>query len=82
MKYLVGHYYNGYFGTGTTGPYKVYKARNKHDAERMYQYEFGYLGGIICSVLRNKCLFLNKEIKINSKELCNIILRSLKEEIK
>lgn len=41
MKYLVGHYYNGSFGTGTTGPYKVYKARNKHDAERMYQYEFG-----------------------------------------
>ena len=36
MKYLVGHYYNGYFGTGTTGPYKVYKARNKHDAERIF----------------------------------------------
>ena len=80
MKYLVGHYYNGSFGTGTTGPYKVYKARNKHDAERMYQYEFGYLGGIKCSVFRNKCLFLNKEIKINSRDLCNIILRSLNND--
>lgn len=80
MKYLVGHYYNGCFGTGTTGPYKVYKARNKHDAERMYQYEFGYLGGIKCSVLRNKCLFLNKEITINSRDLCNIILRSLNND--
>ena len=77
MKYLVGSYYNGSFGTGTIGPYNVYKARNKHDAERMYQYEYGYLGGVICSVLRNKCLFLNKEMKINSRELCNIILRSL-----
>lgn len=77
MKYLVGNYYNGSFGTGTTEHYKIYKARNKHDAERMYQYEFGYLGGVLCSVFRNKCLFLNKEIKINSRELCNIILRSL-----
>lgn len=80
MKYLVGSYYNGCFGTGTIGPYKVYKARNKHDAERMYQYEFGYLGGIKCSVLRNKCLFLNKEITINSRDLCNIILRSLNKQ--
>lgn len=80
MKYLVGNYYNGCFGTGITEPYKIYKARNKHDAERMYQYEFGYLGGVICSVFRDKCLFLNKEIKINSRELCNIILRSLKRD--
>ena len=61
MKYLIGRYYNGCFGTGTTAPYKVYKARNKHDAERMFQYEFGRLGGVKCSVFRNKCLFLNKK---------------------
>lgn len=77
MKYLVGYYYNGSFGTGATEPYKIYEARNKHDAEKMYRYEFGLLPGIICSVFRNKCLFLNKELKINSRELCNIILRSL-----
>lgn len=28
MKYLVGSYYNGSFGTGTIGPYNVYKTRN------------------------------------------------------
>ena len=33
----------------------------RQDAERMYQYEFGFLGGIKCSVFRNKCLFLNKK---------------------
>lgn len=80
MKYLVGNYYNGSLGTGTTEHYKIYNARNKHDAERMYKYEFGCIGGVLCSVFRNKCLFLNKEIKINSRELCNIILRQLKDK--
>ena len=80
MKYLVGSYYNGSFGAGTLGPYKVYKARNKKCAEKMYQWEFGYLPAVVCSVFRNKCLFRNKEIDINSRELCNVLLRSLKND--
>ena len=54
MKYLVGSYYNGSFGAGTLGPYKVYMARNKKCAEKMYQWEFGYLPAVVCSVFRNK----------------------------
>ena len=29
MFYLVGNYYNGAYGEGTTGPYRLIKAKNK-----------------------------------------------------
>ena len=79
MTYLVGYYYNGVFGEGTTEPYRVIKAKNKREAEKEYCLQTGLYGRVCCSVFRNKCLLRNMS---KSRNLYNVILRMINNKIK
>lgn len=74
MVYLVGYYYNGAYGEGTTGPYRLIKAKNKREAEKEYTLNTCLYGKVVCSIFNKKCLFRNMQ---TSREACNIILRML-----
>jgi len=74
MLYLVGYYYNGAYGEGTTGPYRLIKAKNKREAEKEYTLNTCLYGKVVCSIFNKKCLFRNMQ---TSREACNVILRMI-----
>lgn len=74
MLYLVGYYYNGAYGEGTTGPYRLIKAKNKREAEKEYTLNTCLYGKVVCSIFNKKCLFRNMR---TSREACNVILRMI-----
>lgn len=74
MLYLVGNYYNGAYGEGTTGPYRLIKAKNKREAEKEYTLNTCLYGKVVCSIFNKKCLFRNMR---TSREACNVILRMI-----
>ena len=74
MLYLVGNYYNGAYGEGTTEPYRLIKAKNKREAEKEYTLNTCLYGKVVCSIFNKKCLFRNMQ---TSREACNVILRMI-----
>ena len=74
MFYLVGNYYNGAYGEGTTGPYRLIKAKNKREAEKEYTLNTCLYGKVVFSIFNKKCLFRNMQ---TSREACNVILRMI-----